>query len=139
MGSEGGLYENIAPKLRPYGRFERVENSISSGWPDLYYLVRGHSGWIELKYLPRWPKLATTLVRIPSLTREQTHWLGKEAQNGGRAYLLLQVERDYHLFDGALVGRLFLDFPRRRPELLSAAALIMKGSFSAVNFLKIIT
>ena len=34
----------------------RVENKVMKGMPDVHYLINGKSGWVELKYLNKWPK-----------------------------------------------------------------------------------
>ena len=39
-------------KLKAY----RVENKVMKGMPDVHYIKNGKSGWLELKYLDKWPK-----------------------------------------------------------------------------------
>ena len=34
----------------------RVENRVAQGMPDVHYIGNGKSGWIELKYINKWPK-----------------------------------------------------------------------------------
>ena len=39
----------------------RVENSLYKGIPDVNYLIDGNEGWIELKYMPEYPKKDITV------------------------------------------------------------------------------
>ena len=36
----------------------RVENRVGFGMPDVHYISEKGSGWIELKYIPEFPKKA---------------------------------------------------------------------------------
>jgi hypothetical protein len=74
-----------------------VENPCCPGTPDVNFI----GGWIELKWLPRWKRNAeTNPVLIDHYTKQQRNWLRRRVQKGGKAYLMLQVGREYLLFDG---------------------------------------
>lgn len=83
------LKQLIAP-LDPY----RVENLVDAGCPDVNYT----GGWIELKNVPKWPKRPNTLVRIDHYTDQQRLWLLRRWKAGGRAFLVVQVDRSWFLF-----------------------------------------
>ena len=75
-----------------------VENKAptGAGTPDVNYI----EGWIELKWLRRWPKKADTVVTIPHYTLGQRRWLRDRYNAGGSAWLLLQVQQEWLLFTG---------------------------------------
>lgn len=68
----------------------RVENSVSSGMPDVEgILLKFSQFWIELKCCAR-PIRIDTLVR-PKFRPAQLPWLRRRVAAGGRAFVLLQV------------------------------------------------
>lgn len=78
-----------------------VETKLEDGIPDINYI----NGWIECKWLRRWPKRSTTVVRLDHpLMPHQQAWLRRRRNRGGRAWVLLQVGREWLLFDGATAG-----------------------------------
>lgn len=79
----------------------RVENFLSPpGTPDVNYT----DGWIELKYMPRWPPRGGPL-RVDHFTREQRAWLTRRSYAGGRVFLILRVgEPEWLLFEGAVAA-----------------------------------
>lgn len=72
-----------------------VENSVGPGTPD----VTCTAGWIELKWMRRWPARPDTKVIIEHYTKKQKWWLRDRWNAGGGAWLLLQVGREYMLFE----------------------------------------
>lgn len=64
-----------------------IENVAGVGTPDINY----NGGWIELKYLPKWPARPTTPVRVRKFKPAQRDFLRDRCRAGGRAYLLLRV------------------------------------------------
>tara|TARA_A100001015_G_C15001046_1_gene718517 strand:- start:1659 stop:2096 length:438 start_codon:yes stop_codon:yes gene_type:complete len=76
----------------------RVENSLYKGIPDVNYLIDGNEGWIELKYMPEYPKKDITEVKVPHFTKEQKIWHDIRYKNKGRTMVLIQVDRDYFIF-----------------------------------------
>ena len=73
-----------------------IENSIASGTPDVNCTL----GWLELKYLPRWPATVGA-VRVDHFTGEQRLWLRRRKAQNGACWVLLRVGNDWLLFDGA--------------------------------------
>lgn len=93
--SESGQRQRVIRALKSLHAIP-VENPIRAGTPD----VNCTAGWIELKWVRRWPVRAATLVRIDHYTREQKRWLRKRHRAGGGAWLLLQCGREWLLFSG---------------------------------------
>lgn len=89
------MRQRVVKALKPLDAFS-VENLCGSGTPDVNYM----EGWIELKHKDEWPKRATSVVRLPHFTPQQRLRLRRRWHLGGNAYLLLQVEQDWLLFDG---------------------------------------
>jgi hypothetical protein len=74
-------------KLKAY----RVENKVMKGMPDVHYIKNGKSGWLELKYLDKWPKKRITT----GLMLNQALWLYEYSKNKGSCWILVRVERDF--------------------------------------------
>lgn len=72
-----------------------VENPVWPGTPDVNY----REGWIELKWLARWPARGGEVL-LPHFTRQQQYFLRERWEAGGNAYLMLQVRREWFVFDG---------------------------------------
>lgn len=70
-----------------------IENPVHPGTPDVNYT----EGWLELKWARRWPKNASTPLRMDHFTPQQKIWLQRRARKGGTAFLLLNVEQDWLL------------------------------------------
>ena len=109
--SENALWKYLRDGMGATWESQRHEDKLSTGIPDVSYSTTLH-GWIELKFIAEPPKRASTILRIPHYTAEQRNWLERHGKRGGRCFLLLQVGREYLLFDwtGALsVGRVTMD------------------------------
>lgn len=109
--SEADLWKYLRDGMGATWESQRHEDKLSTGIPDVSYSTTCH-GWIELKFVATPPKRPGTPLRIPHYTAEQRNWLERHGKRGGRCFLLLQVEREYLLFNwsGAQsVGRVALD------------------------------
>lgn len=97
----------------------RIESRVTgSGTPDVNYAW----GWIELKYLPKWPVRPTTPVRVKHYTKEQRSWAIERTQAGGRVFLLLKVgEPEWLLFRGSLAAQHLGHVPRAELYRLTVA------------------
>ena len=95
--SESGQRQRVIRALKPLHAIP-VENPMRPGTPDVNYA----DGWIELKWLRRWPKRAETEVKIPHFTPWQRRWLEKRhaISKSGACWLILQVGREWMLFTG---------------------------------------
>lgn len=72
-----------------------IENSVGPGTPDLNYA----EGWFELKQLDGWPARPDTVVSIDHYTPQQRVWIQRRGRHGGRVHLVLQVRREWFIFD----------------------------------------
>lgn len=98
--NEATLRNYVRPRLAAKGVLTtHHEDALNAGIPDLSYSGGGVNGWIELKWLPAWPKRADTIVKIDHYTKEQKHFLLSRGRAGGRCWLLLRVGREHLLFD----------------------------------------
>lgn len=94
----------------------RVENGDTSpGTPDINFVW----GWIEDKFLDHWP-VRGGIVKVPHFTNEQRVWLTRRRLAGGSTWLLLQVGREYLLFDGRAAAEVL---GRTEEETLRQAAI----------------
>ena len=78
-----------------------VENPVHPGTPDVNFI----HGWIELKWLRRWPKNENTIVLLPHFNVSQRNWLKKRGAYCGGCWLLLQCQREWLLFDGPTAAK----------------------------------
>lgn len=109
----------------------RIENSVGLGTPDINYL----HGWIELKYVPSWPKRGGPL-RIPHFTPQQRVFLRRRWLSGGHAWLLLRVETEYLIFSGEIANT-YVGYTNR--EHLYQVAAGRAIGFDPIVFLPLLT
>jgi hypothetical protein len=81
-----------------------VENPALPGTPDINYV----EGWIELKWLRKWPVNPDTIVRFPEFTGQQRVWHIKRRLAGGVSWVLVQIDQQWLLLDGAIAA-MYLD------------------------------
>lgn len=98
--SEAVMRSNVVKWLKCWHAVA-VENSAYPGTPDVNY----SHGLIELKYLSEWPVRETTPVFIPHFSPQQRLFLRTREQAGGEAWLLLQVRREWLLYDGETAAK----------------------------------
>jgi len=93
--SEQTMRQNVVHGLRSLDAVS-VETKIEDGIPDINFI----GGWIECKWLRSWPKRETTPVRLDhDLMPHQRAWLRRRWRRGGNAWVLLQVGREWMLYD----------------------------------------
>jgi len=103
----------------------RVENRVMKGMPDVHYVREGKSGWIELKYIPAWPKGRVSL----GLKLNQSIWLKEYDEHKGRCWVLFRVGRDFvGLIDGKDAKRIY-DRPSMK-DFMSCMAWSKKGNMT---------
>lgn len=111
--AEKTMRQNVIKALRELDAIS-VENPVYPGTPDVNYI----DGWIELKWMRRWPENADrSPVLIPHFTPQQRVWLARRWRKGGNAFLLLQVGLEWLLFDGETAGKFVGKVTR--PELMA--------------------
>lgn len=75
------------------------EDRYSDGIPDLSFGISGVNGWIELKQIDAWPKMAKTLLKPKKYTSEQVNWLRRRGKKAGNCFVFVKVgAHDYFLF-----------------------------------------
>jgi hypothetical protein len=98
------MWQYLAPKLKPYGHFERIESHETAiGTPDVEYCINGYTNRIELKF-------TDSLKKGFRLRPSQCGWFRKRVKAGGQPWLLAQSlirhKRGYVLVAGADVPQL---------------------------------
>lgn len=104
---EGDLYRALRARiLRPEDRFERVENGLVDGMPDVNYCLSGVEGWIELK-APKLPALGASRLLGASepLKPDQANWFLRQTRARGRCTLFVATSTTLLAIPGAIVGR----------------------------------
>lgn len=99
---ESGLWKTMRRNLPDVpGAFHmvRIEDSAGVGTPDVNLCCRGVEAWVELKHRDEYPAREGTPITLPHFTQQQKDWLRARGEAGGGAWLVVQVERDYYLFD----------------------------------------
>lgn len=101
MGSENSLWKTFKKNMASYGEFDRHEDLLSKGVPDVSYVMYGGiaGGWIELKHAHKPPVRERTIFKIKHFTKEQKDWLKRRGKAGDKCFVLLQVDRVYCLFN----------------------------------------
>lgn len=88
------MRRRVVSALRPLHGVA-VENPACPGTPDVSFV----EGWIELKWVRRWPEKETTPLIVEHYTLEQRIWQMRRRMAGGTCWFLLQVSKDWLLFD----------------------------------------
>ena len=101
-----------------------VENPAYPGTPDVNYV----EGWIELKWDREFPKKDDSVFKIDHFSPQQRVWLHRRHRKGGKCWLLLQVGKEWFLFDGMtafeIVGKVC------RQELVKRASWYSKNGLT---------
>jgi len=107
--SESAMWESLRPVLKKLDPV-RIESHMTGGVPDVNYT----QGWIELKFMDRWPPRGGPL-RVDHFTTAQRAWHVRRRKAGGRSFVLLKVgETEWLLFDGAVAAVLLGKSVRER-------------------------
>jgi hypothetical protein len=115
------MRQRVVRIMRPYDAVS-VENRAYPGTADVNYV----EGWVELKWMPRWPRgCEIDPVRVKHFTPQQRVWLRRRWRRGGNVYLLLQAGQDWLLFAGDVAADLLGKVPR--PVLVENALAHWKG------------
>ena len=100
--AEKDLWATMRDHLKRYGDFQRVENMVGSGIPDVNYcLPPGVEGWVELKQTQGWPRDPMRPLALDHYTPQQRLWHKRRRSAGGRVFVLLQIVKpcEYILLD----------------------------------------
>lgn len=129
MTERNQVWAHVRPLLSPYGRFDRVENPIVPGMPDVNACVAGCEFWFENKVGGR------EGTRPPELVLEQVLWIERQWAAQGRAYLLVLYERPartWCLYDDIGTRELWDGAPDPQPIMRA------EGKFPTVEFLRVV-
>lgn len=112
---------------------QAVENGRTNpGTPDVEFM----GGWIEIKYLPKWPKRENTPVVIHHFTAEQRIWLKQRFAKGGKVLVLIRIADCYLLFDGHLAAENIGTWTQR--EMYAFSIFDCGRRFDTVRFVETI-
>lgn len=141
--TESATRKMFVRSLRPYGVLQPIEIKFDKGIPDYAYALRCQNkttdGWCELKWLPNWPKRASTSVCIAKLKLEQVMWQEKWHAAGGRVSTLLQVGRETYLLLAAPVVRLLYERRLTAVDLMVQARVCSTDGFPTIEVLRALT
>lgn len=127
--SESNMWKTLKPLFEDNGLdAHRIENKIELGTPDVNYL----HGWIELKYKSKWPARGGILA-LPHFTALQRRWLDRRQKCGGRAFVLLKVNKEWILFEGATGSKVLGHL--RKEELLTHALISTTNKNKLLDYL----
>lgn len=104
MTGEQKMWKYLAPKLKSYGHFERIESHETAiGTPDVDYCIEGYCNHLELKF-------TESEKRGFRLRPSQAGWFRRRIKAGGQPWLLAQSiirdKRGYVLVPGTNVPAL---------------------------------
>ena len=103
----------------------RVENRVAQGMPDVHYIREGKSGWIELKYIDKWPKKRF----VSGLRLNQAMWANKYISKEGKSWILIRVGRDFTVLVNGKYGRDIFDRPSKK-HLMDICSWSKRGNLS---------
>lgn len=141
------MWINLRKKMIPtfWLSATRHEDKLQGGIADVSFVQNkphdyreecpGMHGWMELKKVSMLPVRPSTIVRIKHYTPEQRSFL-LEKGRAGMTFLLLQLERDYLLFDhirAQAVGTLNTEDTYAAANWVSKNGLDAAGLFEAID------
>ncbi len=102
---ESDLWRYVGGGLAGRWHATRIESSSGNGVPDVTFAIpsnipgiKGTQGFLELKYIPKWPVKASTLVKLP-LRAEQKLWISNRGKVAGNVWVLCRIDNDFFLFN----------------------------------------
>lgn len=98
--NESSVWQYIKAGMAGRWLATRLESSSGNGVPDVTFSMPNINGFLELKYIPEWPKRPETKVKLP-LRPEQKLWISTRGKMGGNVWVLCRVADDFYLFDYA--------------------------------------
>ena len=110
--SETIIWKVIEPIILKHGgEATRHEDTYLAGIPDISYGLRKVNGWIESKYINKWPKARRGVVRFRRYTTKQRNWTIRRQKAGGHCYIILLIgkdikSREFIIFSGHLAKKL---------------------------------
>lgn len=97
--NESGVWQYIKKGMLTSGwHVTRIESSSGNGVPDITFGLPKINGWIELKYVPEWPKLGKTKIKLP-LRPEQKYWINCRGELSGNVWVIVRIKDTFFLLD----------------------------------------
>jgi hypothetical protein len=105
--NENSMWQTLRKGMAGLWIPTRLETSTGNGVPDIAFAIAdsknrpieaGKFGFMELKYIPKWPKREGTLVKLP-LRPEQKLWLKSRGDLAGNCWVLVRIEDHFFLLD----------------------------------------
>ncbi len=134
MSNEAQFWRTVRRNLPPGAHFERMENLVAIGTPDVNFCWDGVNGWIELKYVSRWPKQDFNIITERLWKMEQRLWALRRIRAGGKCFLFVQVEREYLLFDSDILNTPLVLETCSKEKLISIALAYWINSIDVGEF-----
>lgn len=94
--NEYGFWQLLKAGMRKYWLATRIENSVSVGIPDVTFAMKDFFGWIELKYIPMWPKKPSTVIKL-RLNPHQRAWFVTHGRVCDDIWSLCRIQDDIFL------------------------------------------
>lgn len=120
----------LMTKMKPFGHFDRIENMLGRGMPDVTYCLSGVEGFVENKWRLRWPAKPEDIVTLDHFTPQQRIWIQQRTNAGGRVFVFLEIEKPvptYLLMRGTWAWRYLGKVTRG--EIETAAIVTGLGKF----------
>lgn len=101
--SEKALWNRLRIASAGLGRFDRVENGVVDGMPDVSYCLNGGiEGWLELKWAYKLPgkrsvKGVFSYLNNHSLLISQRNWMLRHNAAGGTVHILAGSDKNVWL------------------------------------------
>jgi len=96
--NEAGLWATIKAGMAGRWLATRLESSSGNGVPDVAFSMPNINGFLELKYIPEWPKRPETKVKLP-LRPEQKLWISTRGKMGGNVWVLVRIFNSFFILD----------------------------------------
>jgi hypothetical protein len=100
MGGESKLNQHLKTLLSDYAEMSRLESPLTnqgiSDWMMSFRL--GPRVLVEAKHMVAWPKRPETPINLRHYTKEQQRFLYSHGKASGRAFTILQIEKDIMVF-----------------------------------------
>ena len=94
--NEAGVWQTLKQGIGMWALTTRIETSTGNGVPDVVVHLPGKHAFIEIKYIPEWPKRPTTKVCCP-LRPEQRLWLFTRGKFSGNCWVFIRIANDFFL------------------------------------------
>jgi len=98
---EQAMWQALRPIMLGTHAVRIESSSTGAGIPDVECIF----GWMELKYLDKWPARCNTKIRIKHFTKEQRSWLLLRERLGEATFLMVKIGKmEWWLFRGSMAA-----------------------------------